>query len=292
MKTAPECVVCFMKQALLAAQHMTGDPADTINALKRATELISDLDREKSPPENDTLLVKAVRSYFGQEDPYRAEKKHYNALALSVYDALVSYVRNAPDLLEAAARFAAAGNVMDLGIYTEVDVSAAVELAQSTTLAIDHVDLLKRDLASAQRILYLGDNAGEIVFDRLLVEALPPLSISFAVKSGPIANDVTRADAIQSGMDQVAEIIETGGDYLGAPLHLCSPEFREAFRAADVIIAKGMANFETLSEVDANIYFILKVKCPAVAHEIGIAEGSIVLMAQRAILAETERRSV
>jgi uncharacterized protein with ATP-grasp and redox domains len=289
MKTAPECVVCFMKQALLAAQHMTSDPAETVNALKRAAELVPAIEHEKSPPENDTPLVKAVRSYFGNEDPYRAEKKHYNALALSAYDALMIYVQNSPNPLEAATRIAAAGNIMDLGIYTEVDVSAAVELAQSTALAINHVDLLKHDLASAQRVLYLGDNAGEIVFDRLLVETLPPLSISFAVKSGPIANDVTRADAVQSGMDQVADIIETGSDYLGAPLPLCSPEFQEAFRAADVIIAKGMANFETLSEVDANIYFILKVKCPAVAREIGIAEGSIVLIAQREVLPETVR---
>jgi uncharacterized protein with ATP-grasp and redox domains len=292
MKTAPECVVCFMKQAWLASQHMTDDPADIINGIKQAAELVPAIDHEKSPPENDTPLVKAVRLYFGNEDPYRAEKKHYNALALSAYDALAAYVQNSPDPLEAAVRIAAAGNVMDLGIYTEVDVSSAVELAKSTALAINHVDLLKRDLASAQHILYLGENAGEIVFDRLLVEVFPPLSITFAVKSGPIANDVTRADAVQSGMDQVADIIETGCDYLGAPLPLCSPEFHEVFRAADVIIAKGMANFETLSEVDANIYFILKDKCSAVAREIGIAEGSIVLIAQREVLSEAVRSTV
>ena len=292
MKTAPECVVCFMKQALLASQQMTDNPEDTINAIKQAAELIPTIDREKSPPENATPVAKAVRSYFGNEDPYREEKQRYNALALSAYDALAIYVRNSPEPLEAAARIAAAGNIMDLGIFADVDVSEAVDQAKTTTLAINHIKYLKRDLASAQHILYLGDNAGEIVFDRLLVEALPPRTVTFAVKSGPIANDVTRDDAVQSGMDQVADIIETGCDYLGAPLHLCSPEFREAFRTADVIIAKGLANFETLSEVDANIYFILKVKCTAVAQEIGINEGSIVLLAQREVLSETARKIV
>ena len=284
MKTAPECVACFMKQALLAAQHMTDDPADMINALKRAAELVSTIEYEKSPPENDTPVVKAVRSCFGNEDPYREEKKRYNALALNAYDALATYVRDSADSLDAAVRIAAAGNIMDLGIFADVDIADAVEHAKSTALGVNHLGQLKRDLVSAQRILYLGDNAGEIVFDRLLVETLLPLSVTFAVKSGPIANDVTHDDAAQSGMVWVADIIETGCDYLGAPLPLCSPEFREAFHAADVIIAKGMANFETLSEVDANIYFILKVKCPAVAREIGIEEGSIVLIAQREIL--------
>ena len=292
MKTAPECVACFMKQALLASQQMTDNPEEAINAIKQAAELIPSIRREKSPPENATPLAKAVRSYFGNGNPYREEKKRYNVLALSVYDALAAYVQNAHDSLEAATRIAAVGNIMDLGIFANVDVSAAVDQAKSATWAINHIDYLKRDLASSQHILYLGDNAGEIVFDRLLVEALPPQSVTFAVKSGPIANDVTRDDAVQSGMDQVANIIETGCDYLGAPLNLCSPEFLDAFRSADVIIAKGMANFETLSQVDANIYFILKVKCTAVAQEIGIKEGSIVLLAQREILSETERRIV
>lgn len=284
MKTTPECVACFMKQAFLATQQMTDNPDDAINAIKQAAELVPAISREKSPPENATPLAKAVRAYFGNENPYREEKQRYNRLALSVYDALATYVQHSPDALEAATRIAAVGNIMDLGIFADVDVAAAVEQAKATTWAINHIDQLKRDLTSAQHILYLGDNAGEIVFDRLLVEVLPPQSVTFAVKSGPIANDVTRDDASQSSMDQVAAIIETGCDYMGAPLNLCSPELLDAFHAADVIIAKGQANYETLSEVDANIYFILKAKCAAVAQEIGVEEGGIVLLAQREIL--------
>jgi uncharacterized protein with ATP-grasp and redox domains len=271
-----------MKQALLATQQMTNDPDEAIGALKRAAELIPAIGREKSPAEYATPIAKAVRSYFGNADPFREEKQRYNAIALSIYDALTTYVHDSADPLEAATRIAAAGNIMDLGIFATIDVEGTVEQAKSTTWAINHVEHLKRDIATARRILYLGDNAGEIVFDRVLVEVLPPHTVSFAVKSGPIANDVTREDAAQSGMDQVAEIIETGCDYMGVPLDMCSPAFMEAFRSADVIIAKGMANFETLSGVDANIYFILKAKCDSVAREIGVAKEGIVLMTQNA----------
>jgi len=281
MKTTPECVACFMKQALLATQQMTDDPDEAIKALKRAAEFITSISRDKSPAEYATPIAKIVRSYFGNENPFREEKQRYNAIALSVYDALTAYVRGSPDPLEAATRIAAAGNIMDLGIFADVDVLATVEQAKSTAWAISHIEHLKRDIAEARHILYLGDNAGEIVFDRVLVEVLPSHTVTFAVKSGPIANDVTRDDTVQSGMDQVAEIIETGCDYMGVPLPLCSAEFLEAFHSADVIIAKGMANFETLSDVDANIFFILKAKCDSVAHEIGVEKEGIVLMAQK-----------
>ena len=281
MKTTPECVACFMKQALLATQQMTNDPDEAINALKRAAELFPSIGRDKSPAEYATPIAKAVRSYFGNANPFREEKQRYNAIALSISDALTTYVRDSPDPLEAATRIAAAGNIMDLGIFATIDVEDTVEQAKSTAWAINHIEHLKRDIAAARHIFYLGDNAGEIVFDRVLVEVLPSHTVSFAVKSGPIANDVTREDAAQSGMDQVAEIIETGCDYMGVPLDLCSPEFLAAFRSADVIIAKGMANFETLSGVDANIFFILKAKCDSVAREIGVAKEGIVLMAQR-----------
>jgi uncharacterized protein with ATP-grasp and redox domains len=280
MKTTPECVACFMKQALLATQRMTNDPDEAISALKQAADLISSIGREKSPAEYATPIAKAVRSCLGNANPFREEKQRYNAIALSVYDALAAYVHSSHDPLEAATRIAAAGNIMDLGIFANIDVEAVVEQAKLTAWALNHIEHLKRNIAEARHILYLGDNAGEIVFDRVLVEVLPPHTVSFAVKSGPIANDVTRDDAVQSGMDQVAEIIETGCDYMGVPLPLCSAEFLEAFHSVDVIIAKGMANFETLSDVDANIFFILKAKCDSVAQEIGVKKEGIVLMAQ------------
>jgi uncharacterized protein with ATP-grasp and redox domains len=281
MKTHPECLVCFVKQAALAAQRVTADPDRVFAAVQETSRILPSLSRDLAPGENATRVLRTVTAYLGIEDPYRAEKARYNALALEAYDALKVTVAASPDPLEAAVRVAAVGNVLDLNIFQHVDVTTLADEARAMTWAIHDFDAFKRGVSSARRILYLGDNAGEIAFDRLLVEALPPGAVTFAVKSGPVANDVLLNDARQVGMDRVAQVIETGSAFFGAPLSRCSDAFRAEFDAADMIIAKGMGNFETLGDVDANIYFILKVKCDVVARAIGVRSGDLVLLAQR-----------
>jgi uncharacterized protein with ATP-grasp and redox domains len=281
MKMTPECLPCLMKQAMLAAQKITHDPDRLFETLQEASKLLPTVSQQLTPAEASTLVARAVTAHLGVENPYREQKVHYNRLALQVYDALKAYVQQSPDPLEAAVRVAAMGNAMDLSILESVDVAAVAQQVKGTPWAIDHMDHFRCDVAAAQQILYLGDNAGEIVFDRVLVEALPAGKVTFAVKSGAIVNDVTLDDAQQVGMDRVARIIGTGSNYLGAPLNQCSPEFRAVFDASQVIISKGQANFETLSDVDANIYFILKTKCWPVARELGVRMGDIVLFSQR-----------
>jgi uncharacterized protein with ATP-grasp and redox domains len=281
MKTDPECLVCFVKQAALAAQRTTADPERVFAAAQEASKILPSLSRDRAPGENATLVLRAVTAYLGDDDPYRAEKARYNGLALEAYDALKATIVESLDPLEAAVRVAAVGNVLDLNIFEHVDVAAIAGEARAMTWAIDDFEAFKHDVSTAQRILYLGDNAGEIAFDRLLVEALPPDSVTFAVKSGPVANDVLLDDARQVGMHRVARVIETGSAFFGAPLSRCSAAFRAEFDAADLIVAKGMGNFETLGNVDANIYFILKVKCDVVARAIGVRNGDLVLLAQR-----------
>jgi uncharacterized protein with ATP-grasp and redox domains len=281
MKTDPECLVCFVKQAALAAQRVTADPDRVFAAVQETSKILPSLSRDLAPGENATRVLRTVTAYLGIEDPYRAEKARYNALALEAYDALKATIASSPDPLEAAVRVAAVGNVLDLNIFEHVDVATLADEARAMTWAIHDFSAFKRDVSTARRILYLGDNAGEIAFDRLLVEALPPDSVTFAVKSGPVANDVLLDDARQVGMDRVARVIETGSAFFGAPLSRCSPAFHAEFDAADMIIAKGMGNFETLGDVDANIYFILKVKCDVVARAIGVRSGDLVLLAQR-----------
>jgi damage-control phosphatase, subfamily I len=281
MKTHPECLPCFMKQIVLAAQRVTDDPVRVLAAAQAAARHFPALSADRTPPENASRLLHAVAEHLGTGDPYAAEKARYNDLALHAYDALHAYIQAAPDPLAAALRVAAVGNVLDLNIFDQVDVSAAVEQARAMTWAIDHTPPLQRDIARAARILVLGDNAGEIVFDRLLVEALPAGTVTYAVKGGPIANDVTRADAVQVGLDRVADVIDTGAAMLGAPLEQCSRAFRAVFDAADVIIAKGMANLETLDTVDANLYFIAKIKCDVLARAIDVPSGALVVLAQR-----------
>ncbi len=284
MHTYPECLPCFLKQAQLAAQRADGaDPGLAFRTIQHAAATALPLAQmHRTPAVNATLVFRAATEYLGVRDPYADEKRRYNALALDAADALRAHIAAAPDPLAAAVKVAALGNVLDLNIIADVDMTALVDEARAVTWGIDHYARFRQDVASARRILILGDNAGEIVFDRLLIEVLPPGSVTYAVKSGPIANDVLLADAEQVGLHAVADVIETGSDHFGVPLERCSPAFRAAFGAADVIIAKGMANIETLSEVDANLYFILKVKCPVVAAQIGARHGDLVLLSQRA----------
>ncbi|MBN1678931.1 MAG: DUF89 family protein [Anaerolineae bacterium] len=281
MKTQLECLPCFMKQAVLTAQRITGDPQRVLETVQLAAAHFGDISLDESPAEAASRLAWIAAQHLGVDDPYAEQKALYNDLALQAYDVLKAYVQAAPDPLAAAVRVAAVGNMMDLAIFDRVDMNVAVEHARSTTWAIDHTDRLKHDIAAADTILVLADNAGEIVFDRVLVEMLPPGRVTYAVKGGPMSCDVTRDDARAVGMDAVAHIIDTGTATMGAPLNLCSDAFLQAFDRADVIIAKGMANIETLSEVDANIYFILKVKCEPMAAYLSVPVDSILMLSQQ-----------
>ncbi len=281
MKTTPECLTCFLNQARLTAQQITENPAEVLAAMQAAAGCFPALLPNQTPVENSRPFVNAVTAYFGNDDPFRQTKKHYNDLALRFLPMLRAFIEAAPDPLAAAVRVAAVGNIMDLSLFDKVDMAVALEQVQTTTLAIDHYPRFRQDVAAARRVLVLGDNAGEIAFDLPLVEQLAGKAVYYAVKSGPVANDVTRADARQVGMDRAATVVDIGCALQGAPLNRCSPEFVELFHSADVIIAKGQGNFETLDEVDANLYFIVKAKCAPVAQTLGVAIGDVVLLAQQ-----------
>jgi len=136
------------------------------------------------------------------------------------------------------------------------------------------VESLRRAVSTARDILFLGDNAGEAVFDRLLIEQMPAAKVTYAVKGAPIINDVTLADARASGLDEVAELIDNGNDAPGTILSLCPPAFQKHFAEADLVIAKGQANYETLSEAARDLFFLTQVKCPVIGRDIGKPVGS------------------
>lgn len=282
MRTAPECLPCLVRQALLVAQQVTDDPAQQVAAIQIAARYVQNASLDLTPPEHNRLISDEINALLNVDDPYRAARQRYNELCLAGYPALRETVFADDDPLEAAVRVAAVGNIMDLSIFADVSIDAALEAARTTPLAINHLDALARDLAPAQTILILGDNAGEIVFDLPLAELLAQKHhVYYAVKAGPTANDVTYEDAAQVGMDRFATVIDNGTQIMGTPLRQCSPAFLDMFHRADVIISKGQGNYETLSEVDANLYFILKAKCSAVASILDTEIGSVVLKSQR-----------
>jgi len=280
LETQSECLLCFVRQALLTAKKVTDKDAEIYASIQAAIGFLPSLNPQLTPAEGASLVNHVVASSLGVPDPFQQEKVRYNELALKLYPHLTDYVVRSNDPLKAAVHVAALGNAIDLSVVENIDVDTMVAGLPETTLAIDHFYKFQEEVQSVGSILYLGDNAGEIVFDRVLVETLPLDRVIFAVKSGPVVNDVTMQDTRQSGMDQVARIIETGSNFAGVPLNRCSEEFLQVFHSVDLILSKGQANFETLDDVDANIFFLLKSKCNCIARYMGIKVGEMVFVNQ------------
>jgi len=226
-----------------------------------------------------------IRQVTGKDDPYKEIKQKFNALALRLYPDLKRLIAGSAKPLETAVRLAIAGNIIDFGVSSSLDV-AEVERVIDDSLTTDWDTSQIEDFAAAvkeaSRILYLCDNAGEIVFDRLLVEQLPCEKITCVVKSAPVINDATMEDAAVAGLTDIVEVIENGSDNPGTILATCSEDFYRRFEDADLVIAKGQGNYETLSDVDRNIFFILKVKCPVIARHLGCEVGTMILRKSKA----------
>lgn len=285
MKTFLECIPCFIRQTLEAVQMATDDKAVHEQILRDVLRSTAEMDMQQSPPAMARRIHRRLRQLVENPDPYRADKQKHNQLALQLYDEMKETVQKAVDPLETAVRLAIAGNIIDLGITTAIsDNDIHQTIQQCLTASFDNavVEQLRRDAKAARKILYLADNAGEIVFDRLLIEQLPTEKITVAVKGSPVINDATMEDAHTAGLTNIVPVIDNGADAPGTIPEICSETFRSHFEQADFVIAKGQGNYETLSDVNKHFYFILKAKCPVIAADLGCPIGQMVLMNQPA----------
>jgi len=284
MRATPSCMPCYLKQALAAAREVTEDAETQRHVLSEVARVLPDLSLESTPAHNSTRVLWRAQEVLGCADPWAAKKRHYNELALRMYPRLKTLVRESQDAMRTALRVSAAGNVIDLGILggggVDVDVEGVLNDLLSQGFAIDEGDRLERAMCRSGEVLYLIDNAGETVFDRVLIEELTSrdLRVTVAAKGQPILNDATVEDALVAGLDQVADVVSNGSPMIGTALETCSQEFRHLFEHAQLVISKGQANFETLNETTKPIFFILKAKCPEVARELGVSTGEVVAM--------------
>lgn len=248
--------------------------------LKEIFIFASELDFSQSPPTFAQKIHRRLREITGVKDPYSKLKQSFNRLALEMFSAIESLVKNSPDPLETAVRFAIAGNIIDSGAKSalrECEIKEALEATASMPLTGDFADF-KKAVRKAVRILYLADNAGEIVFDRLLLDLLPRKSTVLAVRGAPVINDATLSDAETAGINNLVNVISNGSDAPGTIIEDCSKEFVDCFRDADLIISKGQGNYETLSHRKENIFFLLKVKCTVIESHIGFPVGTHLLL--------------
>jgi len=281
MRTYFDCIPCAIRQVLDAVRMITDDEAVHEQVVREALGLWRRMDLNLSPPAMAQKVHRMVRRITGAVDPYLEVKDRYNRLAMSLYPDLRRTVVGSSDPFETAVRLAIAGNIIDFGVNSTVEESTVEEtIANSLTDPLDMEALacLKEAVAGADDILYLGDNTGEIVFDRLLVEQRPTGKVTLAVRGAPILNDAVMADAETVGLTDLVKVIDNGTDAPGTIIEKCSKSFRKQFEKADLVMAKGQGNFETLSETDKNIFFLLRPKCAVLARHLDCPLGRQVLI--------------
>jgi len=217
-----------------------------------------------------------VREITGNTDPFRKLKQECTKQALALYPSLKRTIEESNDNLLTAIRIAIAGNVIDFGPSGSFDIDAAIGEALEKDFAICDYSPFKGNLAKSEHILYIGDNAGETVFDRLLIEQMN-IPVTYVVRETPVINDATAEDAVQAGIDKVATIVSSGTDAPGTILSTCSPEFRQMLNRSEFVIAKGQGNYEGLSDENLTVSFLLKAKCKLIARDLGVTKGDFVL---------------
>lgn len=280
MKAHPDCFPCMLRASLRAAR-LVGAGEGTEWAIVREVAPLLVRSLPGHPPIAASPAVqRTVRRILGVEDPFAQVKRRANREALGLLPYLREQAARAEDPLAFLLELSASGNTADLGAQTVFDLTVAAEETGESWGRFDY-EPFKALLATAKRVLILADNAGEIAFDRLLCEELTRLGkhVTVAVRAAPTLNDATPEDAHEVGLPEVAEVITTGQDHPGVFLPAASPEFRKQFRAADLVISKGMGNFEGLSGETGPIFFLLKAKCAPVAQELGVRVGELVLAA-------------
>jgi len=283
MRSRLDCIPCFFAQAIRAARIAGLDEEDTRRLLEELGRRLPEVDPALPPPVNAPILYRRLAELSGQPDPFATVKLRHTELALALLPLMRSHVEASGDRLDAALRIAVAGNVVDLGALAEVDdLGAAVDRAVTVEHHCWDVELLRERLARARTLLLVGDNAGETVFDRVLLEVVgelfPAIERYFSVRGGPIINDATARDAVAAGLDRVATLVSTGTDLPGVVPERSSDEMRRLLDSADVVVAKGQGNFETLSGLGRELFFILAVKCQVVSEELRLEKGASALV--------------
>ena len=277
MKTYLECLPCMMQQALRAGRIATNDEKKQKKILDIIGNEIKNVPMHNTPAQTGEIVYRKVKEVTGIEDPYKEIKKKNIKEALDLFPVFEKHIQMSDDKLLTAIRIAIAGNVIDFGLSKKFNLIDDLKTIINQDFALFDYQKFKDTLFKAKSVLYIADNAGESVFDRILIKELNK-PVTYVVRGIPIINDVTYEDAIESGVQKVAQkIISSGTTAPGTILELCTNEFIETFKNADMVISKGQGNYEALASVNRDVFFLLKAKCKIVAKNLGVKEDDIVL---------------
>ena len=275
MKISYECGPCFLRQAREALDLSTDDELLKMEVIEEIFKFLS----ENFKPDTNSngtgsAMHKMIKERTGCMDPYRREKIEGNDIALKYLPEVRKIIED-DDSLENYVKIAIIGNILDFGAFTlDDDIESVIRDALEKDLAVKDIEEFEESLNAHDRVLYLVDNTGEIVFDKLLLAKIREydVDITIAVKSEPILNDACMKEALDAGLDEYGEIVEIGCGTVGYVDSEISDEFRQIFDAHKFIISKGMGNYEGLSEIDLSskdAYFLLCAKCNTISRHIG-----------------------
>lgn len=281
METSLDCIPCMINSFLHLLKNGMLPGEKQVPAMQRLLSYLATADLQKSPPALAREMHHIIREELDNPDPYYDIKKHYNSKMMDMLPRFSAMVEKANDPFDMALRLAMAGNVIDFGPQNRMDIMETIDRVVDAEFGIDDSQQLRDDVAHAENLLYIGDNCGEIVLDRLFMQTINHPRVTFVVRGGPAINDALMEDAEFVGMDKLAAIITTGDNAPGAVWETASDEFRRAVKSADVVISKGQGNLEALMDVDANIYFLLVAKCDLIASRIGAKTGDFIVKRQR-----------
>jgi len=281
MRCFVDCVHCYLKQAVTCMTIAGIDEEGQYPILFELMDDIKIMDSKRTPAENSTELLLKIYKLINNDDPYLEAKKKSNLLALELYPVLKDYLKGSKNRLNDALKISVSGNVIDLGINRSFDIDASLKHSLNVGFSKDDFSAFVKKLDQENNVVIVGDNAGEIVFDKLLVEELSSMGkrVTYIVKGGPVLNDATMEDAIQVGMDNIARVVTTGSNYLGAPLHKVSKEVKKLLKESGLVISKGQANFESLEHEEmakGKVFFLLKIKCECVGTVANASFGDVV----------------
>ena len=283
MKTHLECIPCFIKQSLESARMTTDDEEIQTKVIKEVMKHLQNISYENSPPELSREVHQIIRRITKSNDPYKKVKEQSNKMAENEYERLKNLVENSNDSLLMSIKLSIVGNVIDFGTMNRFNLDDMIDNAIEREFDESHYSRFKDALKNSETILFLADNTGEIFFDKLFLEELNARNkkITYVIKANPIINDATFDDAKLAGIDKFAKIIEgDAGQKLSSPgmiLSNASKEFLELFKSSDMVIAKGQGNYEGLSDVTREVFYMLVVKCPLVANDIKSEVGKLIL---------------
>jgi len=274
-----ECYFCHTRTVEKLIQKFNPSPETAEDFLRSINQLFGK-EWETTNPYLATKIHRLAKEKLNVADLYKEEKYNANKVLLDHYDQWKTLITESSNPFRTAAKLAVIGNVIDYAAHSLNEDNLVGQIRQLTSeeLAVDETEELFARLQKADSVFYIGDNAGEVVFDKLFIETINHPNITFAVRGFPVINDITLDDAKQTGIDKLCKVISNGYDAPSTLLKHCSAEFMEAYNNADIIIAKGQGNFEGLmDEKKENLFFMLMAKCDPIAGMLGVTKGDMLV---------------